>query len=63
VPLYEFECDEHGRFDTKAPMGTDSAPCPTCGDDSERVFSPPRHDSAVLIPEKFQHGARKEDIW
>jgi putative FmdB family regulatory protein len=43
VATYEYRCDDCGRFDRQLPMGAApaSAPCPACGRDARRVFSPP----------------------
>lgn len=46
MPFYEYECEKHGerpvRFEKRRPMSESSlpAPCPQCGEDSQRVFSP-----------------------
>jgi len=46
MPLYEYECEKHGdkpvRFEQRRPMSESSlpAPCPECGEDSQRVMSP-----------------------
>ena len=43
MPLYEFECDEHGSFDEQRPMSEAKlgAPCPACGASARRVLSVP----------------------
>ena len=43
MPLYEYECSEHGGFDEQRPMSLASAaaPCPHCGADARRVLSAP----------------------
>ena len=44
MPIYEFECDEHGNFDEQRPMSLakESAPCPACGTAARCVLSVPR---------------------
>ena len=41
MPLYEFECDEHGSFDEQRSMALakEPAPCPECGTSSRRILS------------------------
>jgi putative FmdB family regulatory protein len=41
LPLYEYDCPEHGRFEAFRPMVASSIPacCPVCGKLSERVMS------------------------
>ena len=43
MPIYEFECDNHGCFDEQRPMALAKAgaPCPTCGLSARRVLSLP----------------------
>jgi putative FmdB family regulatory protein len=43
VATYEYRCSDCGIFEKSMPMGTatESARCPTCGDDGNRVFSVP----------------------
>lgn len=41
MPLYEFSCPEHGRFDEFQDMHEmHRAVCPKCGKRADRVFSP-----------------------
>lgn len=42
MPLYEYECNEHGKFDKLRPMSESTLPdlCPTCGKESKRIISP-----------------------
>lgn len=45
MPIYEFWCDTHGRFEQLRPMRDYAEPsaCPACGVASPRVlFTPPR---------------------
>jgi putative FmdB family regulatory protein len=44
MPLYEYECSEHGVFDEHRTMveSEASASCPACGCDARRILSPPR---------------------
>ncbi len=43
VAIYEYRCSDCGIFERSMPMGTatESANCPTCGRDANRVFSEP----------------------
>jgi putative FmdB family regulatory protein len=43
VPLYAFICDGCGAFEVLRPMAQAAAPapCPACGRQARRVFSPP----------------------
>jgi len=44
MPIYEYECTAHGRFDTLRGFAESSAPadCPVCAVACERVVSLPR---------------------
>jgi putative FmdB family regulatory protein len=44
VPLYEYECDEHGVFDDQRRMSEFAAPsaCPVCAREAPRVLSAAR---------------------
>ncbi len=44
MPLYEYACEAHGRFDETRRFSESAAPCacPQCGVDAPRVFSLPR---------------------
>jgi len=44
MPLYEYDCQTHGLFETMHSMHEASAPerCPSCGEQSPRVLSAPR---------------------
>jgi putative FmdB family regulatory protein len=39
MPTFTFKC-RCGEFDDLVPSGAKSAPCPKCGKDSKRLFSP-----------------------
>lgn len=39
MPLYEFHCKEHGRFELFCRMGVDSEICPDCGESCAKVMS------------------------
>ena len=40
MPVYEYECSEHGRFEIMQPISADTVqPCPSCGRDSARKLS------------------------
>jgi putative FmdB family regulatory protein len=43
VAIYEYRCSECGIVERSMPMGTatESARCPSCGRDANRVFSVP----------------------
>ena len=43
MATYEYRCSDCGIFERSMPMGTatESAVCPTCGRDANRVFSVP----------------------
>ena len=44
MPLYEYDCQRHGLFETMHSMHEANAPesCPTCGEEAPRVLSAPR---------------------
>ena len=42
--LYEFRCAECGLVEAFAGRGATSAPCPSCGREAARRFSPPVTD-------------------
>jgi putative FmdB family regulatory protein len=41
MPIYEFLCEEHGKFEALFPrvVGVECQPCPTCDVPAPRVFS------------------------
>ncbi|MEY4514537.1 MAG: FmdB family regulatory protein [Pseudomonadota bacterium] len=43
MPVYEYECNEHGLFETLRPLSEydQPSPCPTCDNASLRVLSVP----------------------
>jgi putative FmdB family regulatory protein len=44
MPMYEYECDSHGVFETIRSL-RDAAlpePCPDCGEGARRILSAPR---------------------
>lgn len=43
MPVYEYECQEHGEFETLRSLAEYAlpAPCPTCDADSARIMSVP----------------------
>ena len=50
MPLYEFSCFEHGRFDRFQPMFSEhTSMCPECGAEARRVFSMPNVRVAIPI--------------
>jgi putative FmdB family regulatory protein len=44
MPLYEYDCQHHGLFETMHSMHEAEAPerCPSCGEQAPRVLSAPR---------------------
>jgi putative FmdB family regulatory protein len=44
MPIYDYECAGHGRFELARPMSAsgDGAPCPRCGNLAPRVITAPR---------------------
>ena len=42
MPVYEFDCDEHGFFEERKHLDDklDGSECPVCGKMSRRIFSP-----------------------
>ena len=56
MPLYDFECPEHGKFETVAAMGVNEVNCPACAGPAARLFSPPRGENALLITAGFREG-------
>ncbi len=64
MPIYEYECDQHGLFEELRPMSrsAEGAECPECAAASPRVLSPTRTNvvpRAVSVAharnEKSQH--------
>lgn len=55
MPLYEFECEEHGKFEALFPrvVGVEYQPCPTCDVPAPRVFS-----LTVMRPDAYWHGVK-----
>ena len=43
MAIYDYRCDECGRFEQQMPMGTAAAStvCPSCGEDAKRLFAVP----------------------
>ncbi len=44
MPIYEFECTDHGCFELTRPMAQmrEPAPCPECGELGKRLLSAPK---------------------
>jgi len=38
-PIYEYECENHHRFETLRPFDSDPSQCPLCGGKIRRLFS------------------------
>jgi putative FmdB family regulatory protein len=51
MPIYEFECADHGTFELTRPMAEvrDPAPCPDCGEIGKRLLSAPSVATGSLI--------------
>jgi len=49
MPIYEYECNEHGLFEAERTMlrSAEPAPCPQCQTSARRVLSATR---AALVP-------------
>lgn len=49
MPIYEYQCNEHGLFEAERPMlrSAEPAPCPACAGAARRVLSAPR---TALVP-------------
>ena len=43
MAIYDYRCDECGRFEQQMPIGTATATvaCPSCGRDAKRIFAVP----------------------
>ncbi len=43
MAIYEYRCEDHGRFERSAPISAAAvaAPCPVCGNESGRIVSAP----------------------
>ena len=61
MPLYEYSCSEHGRFDYVKSIHDPTfreAPCPSCGTTCEKVLSVPQHRIHTLdLQSKLPKGA------
>jgi len=55
MPIYEFLCEEHGKFEALFPrvVGVEYQPCPTCDVPAPRVFS-----LTVMRPDTYWHGVK-----
>ena len=53
MPIYEFDCEEHGRFEALFPrvVGVEYQPCPTCDVPAPRIYS-----LTVMRPDKYWDG-------
>jgi putative FmdB family regulatory protein len=58
MPVYEFECADHGVFEDIFPVGTEEAPCPVCDKKCSRVFVTPPAVRVGLF-QKARHVKRK----
>lgn len=42
MPIFEFECSKHGKFERIIPAKYDTQLCPECGEECEKIdFSVP----------------------
>lgn len=63
MPLYDHACESCGeKFEAKAPMDVRTVPCPCCGAEARRVFSPPRGENSTIIPERFRNGIPRSEV-
>ena len=76
MPLYEYECAEHGVFERSRPMAEASlgAPCPDCEAEAPRILSAPnvpalprglslaheRNERSRHEPRRVERAPRKE---
>ena len=67
MPIYEFECADHGPFELTRPMAQvrEPAPCPECGEQGKRLLSAPSVPTgsvvgrrAAAVHERSQHAPR-----
>jgi len=67
VPIYEFECADHGMFELTRPMAQvrEPAACPECGEHGKRLLSAPNLATgsvvgrrAAAVNERSQHAPR-----
>jgi putative FmdB family regulatory protein len=67
MPIYEFECTDHGAFELTRPMAQVREPalCPDCGELGKRLLSAPNLATgsavgrrAAAINERSQHEPR-----
>lgn len=49
MPIYEYQCTDHGLFEAERPMARSAEPaeCPACSGAARRVLSAPR---TALVP-------------
>lgn len=55
MPIYEFCCAEHGRFDDLVPMGQMTHACPQCSQQSVKLVSMPAK-TATLWNSRWNEG-------
>ena len=57
MPVYEYECDEHGVFTAMRPMSeyADPYPCPDCTIDARRVIVSVPHFSNLSATTRAAH--------
>ena len=61
-PLYEFQCMEHGRFETSCKHeGISEVRCPTCKGEVRRVYSPFNFTVGWRLTEESQIKGHKDE--
>lgn len=57
MPIYEYQCDEHGVFMEMRPMSeyTDPQPCPECASPARRVMASVPHISGLSAASRLAH--------
>lgn len=67
MPIYEYKCLEHGKFNlVQVPMSESelSKPCPECGEMAKRIFSTFNSGYIWVLDniDKFQDDLPRRDI-
>ena len=55
IPIYEFACYQHGRFEDLVPMSQTSLPCPKCSQPGVKLISMPAK-TATLWNARWNEG-------
>ena len=55
MPIYEFDCEEHGKFEALFPrvVGVEYQPCPACDVPAPRIYS-----LTVMRPDTYWSGVK-----